>query len=443
VPSRKNPFLDVNDADVLKAYALGIADGTSLTTFHPDIILCREEAATMLTRALKCAFIPGWALASDDGYRFVLKMPALFSDDAKISSWAKMSAYFMTANGFMKVMDNGDFAPRNTNAHEAAAGYANVSREQAIILALRMADTYRENPPRYRKGSTSDDFGRISVDMELLERMFPVFPRSDAADIIWYFLGGFWSATDNLYVGFVQHDGRPGIEYGLWESENRGFGALTGGRPTGRHSAEMIFNFPARAADGLMDALPEMNVTVYIDVSGLDQDGKINIKIAGHGHGDRYTYAYSHMGIATLCACFPAGYETGRLEYRALPYMRPLTVEILAAGLSDWSGMDFSLSADVSGSAVTVDWAADSGLFTEGGGAPKDDFTFHEAEVREWFMLDSLWHTIKENLGVDEIYYTMDGGKELRVPAIEYPTLFPREIPYLGSPFYFTHKGSK
>ncbi len=40
------------------------------------------------------------------------------------------------------------------------------------------------------------------------------------------------------------------------------------------------------------DARPERTVTVFIDVSGLDQDGKIRIMIEGHGSGDWYTYAY-------------------------------------------------------------------------------------------------------------------------------------------------------
>jgi hypothetical protein len=57
-------------------------------------------------------------------------------------------------------------------------------------------------------------------------------------------------------------------------------------------------------------------------------------------------------------------------------------------------------------------------------------------------MLDSLWCTIRENFGEADVYYTMDGGKELKVPVITWPALFPVDIPYLGSLFYYAHSGN-
>jgi hypothetical protein len=117
-------------------------------------------------------------------------------------------------------------------------------------------------------------------------------PRSDAADTIWNRLNGYWTATDNLFAGFVYQDGIPCITYGVWESEGLGLGELAGGTATGEYPAELTIRFPATEATAMDDARPERTVTVSVDTGGLDQDGKINIKIEGHGSGDWHTYAY-------------------------------------------------------------------------------------------------------------------------------------------------------
>jgi hypothetical protein len=117
-------------------------------------------------------------------------------------------------------------------------------------------------------------------------------PRSDAVDGIWHRLGGYWTAADNMFTAFVIRDGIPGIEYGVWESEGSGFGEFVNADPMSDYEAALTIRFPAAEADEISVARPESTVTVFIDVSGLDNDGKIRIKIEGHGDGDWYTYAY-------------------------------------------------------------------------------------------------------------------------------------------------------
>lgn len=143
----------------------------------------------------------------------------------------------------------------------------------------------------------------------------------------------------------------------------------------------------------------------------------------------------------TLYADFSGGVAGGEIKAIEIEYTGELTVEALAEGLSDWSGLGFLISADVSGDTVTVDWAADSALFA--GGRSNDGFAFQSEEARCWFMLDSLWHTVQAAFGTEKIYYTMDGGKALLVPAIAYPREFPPDIEYLGSPFYVHHSGAR
>jgi len=144
-PAAVNPFTDTSDAEVLKALNVGITDGVSDTAFAPDTLLNREQMATMLTRVYKKVVLSGWTLGTDGEYneqfRGMFTMPALFADDGNISSWAKDSVYFMAANGIIEGIDETDagavFGPKAVTEAEKAVGYAQATREQALLLAVR------------------------------------------------------------------------------------------------------------------------------------------------------------------------------------------------------------------------------------------------------------------------------------------------------------------
>ena len=137
-PVASNPFVDTKNTEVLKAYNLGITTGTSATTFEPNALLNREQAATMLTRTYKKATIDGWTIVDDSKFPLEYTKSNTFADDKDISSWAKDSVYFMNANGIINGVGDNKFAPKNTTSAEEAVGYANATREQAIIIATRM-----------------------------------------------------------------------------------------------------------------------------------------------------------------------------------------------------------------------------------------------------------------------------------------------------------------
>ena len=137
-PVANNPFVDTKNTEVLKAYNLGLTTGTSASTFEPNALLNREQAATMLTRTYKKATIDGWTIAEDSKYPLEYTKSNTFADDKDISSWAKDSVYFMNANGIINGVGDNKFAPKNTTSAEEAVGYANATREQAIIIATRM-----------------------------------------------------------------------------------------------------------------------------------------------------------------------------------------------------------------------------------------------------------------------------------------------------------------
>jgi len=140
IPAINNPFTDTRDIEVLKAYNLGITTGTAADKFSPDMLLNREQAATMLTRVFKRVSIPGWSIQTDSQFTLNYTKPEPFADDAKISGWARESVYFMVANDIIKGTGNNMFSPRATTPAEEAANYATVTREQALVIAVRMVE---------------------------------------------------------------------------------------------------------------------------------------------------------------------------------------------------------------------------------------------------------------------------------------------------------------
>lgn len=74
--ARENPFTDTSDPEVLKAYSLGLVNGTGATTYGPRQKLTREQAATMLTRVYKAAKLEGWTLSADSQFPLNYTAPA-------------------------------------------------------------------------------------------------------------------------------------------------------------------------------------------------------------------------------------------------------------------------------------------------------------------------------------------------------------------------------
>jgi hypothetical protein len=140
-PASSNPFIDTWDIDALRAFNAGIMVGTAPDRFSPDNTLTRQEAATALTRVYKKWHFQNWTLETDANFPLHFQHPPLFADDAAISSWARNSVYFMYANGIIQGLGNNMFGPRAVTPEEVARGYARATREQAIVIALRMIES--------------------------------------------------------------------------------------------------------------------------------------------------------------------------------------------------------------------------------------------------------------------------------------------------------------
>ncbi len=137
----------------------------------------------------------------------------------------------------------------------------------------------------------------------------------------------------------------------------------------------------------------------------------------------------------TLYANFTA--KNGEVFFKE-SLLEQVTAFSLAEELSKWSGLRFSLqSVRATKNSITIDWATDASLFSSLPQiAQKEHFTFHSLDALRWFMLDSLAHTLRKNLSIEEVYYTMHGGQELMLPQLQPQNTFPLLEPYVHSPYY-------
>lgn len=116
------------------------------------------------------------------------------------------------------------------------------------------------------------------------------------------------------------------------------------------------------------------------------------------------------------------------------------TAEELARELSDLTGMDFTITASKTDDGLIVDWAADSTLIAgRDDREQKEDFRFYDYDSMSWFMMDSLWRTLTANLDAENIFYTMDSGRNLVLEKMSPAITIPADTPYMGSTFYLSH----
>ena len=122
---------------IMKAYNIGAILGYSDEIFAPDDLLLREQLAAMLCRVYKKAEWPDWTIDTDDEYTINYSGVRKFADDELISDYARPSVYFMVKYNVLSGIGDNKFAPKNSTPAEESIGYANATREQAIVMSLR------------------------------------------------------------------------------------------------------------------------------------------------------------------------------------------------------------------------------------------------------------------------------------------------------------------
>ncbi|NLT57347.1 MAG: hypothetical protein GXX99_00095 [Clostridiales bacterium] len=134
-PVSPSPFKDTDNPQILKAFALGITQGTSATAFSPEVPINREQCATMLFRTIK-AIHPGGEYATQ-GMKD-------FPDQRDISAFAAEGTKFMSKLGIIKGDAEGNFMPKATTTAQTAAGYGMATREAAVLMGVRTYDKMDE-----------------------------------------------------------------------------------------------------------------------------------------------------------------------------------------------------------------------------------------------------------------------------------------------------------
>ena len=120
-----NPFSDVKDTDwfkdaILKCNAAGIMNGTSATTAKPDAPISRQDAVTMMSRALGIE-------ADGDS--------TSFDDNGSIGSWAVGFVNAMAKRGIVNGRSEGMFAPTG-----------DIKRGEIATILDRAITTYVNTP---------------------------------------------------------------------------------------------------------------------------------------------------------------------------------------------------------------------------------------------------------------------------------------------------------
>ena len=115
-----NPFKDITDDYVIKAYHLGITVGVSNTEFGKGTIT-REQMSTMIVRSLTKA---------KKDTNIDLDKITKFADDNEMHGWGRPSIYFMSSKGIIQGVGDNRFDP---------LGEAKI--EEAIAIALRCLTT--------------------------------------------------------------------------------------------------------------------------------------------------------------------------------------------------------------------------------------------------------------------------------------------------------------
>lgn len=115
-------FTDCTELDVRKAYAAGIVNGTSATTFSPDSKLTREQLATMLWRAADY-------IQQQTGNQALTAGGSLtgYTDADSVSDYAEEAVATLAAYGIMKGTSATALSPQQ-----------NCPVEQSVLLTYRM-----------------------------------------------------------------------------------------------------------------------------------------------------------------------------------------------------------------------------------------------------------------------------------------------------------------
>ncbi|MEA4911785.1 MAG: hypothetical protein VB092_04105 [Oscillospiraceae bacterium] len=170
----------------------------------------------------------------------------------------------------------------------------------AVLLLFALAgcaETAAQDPadaPKQDSGTSADEPTKSGGEKG---EITPTAPASGASAEALYerwgsSLVGYWSAAEGRFACMDMEDSHSAVFYsGVWDAGGgRGFGSVTSLAATGDAELTAAVTWPAVEAGEAADAAKELTLTVVFDYAGLEQDGKIRIKV-GDGDWQQYMFA--------------------------------------------------------------------------------------------------------------------------------------------------------
>lgn len=111
-----NPFTDTTNNEVIKAYKLGITNGTAPDKFSPNNLISRQEICVMLVKTMQAAL---------PGVNIQVANPNVFADEGSIASWATPYVKYSFNKGIMTGTGGNAFDPLNITPREQAIAIIN------------------------------------------------------------------------------------------------------------------------------------------------------------------------------------------------------------------------------------------------------------------------------------------------------------------------------
>jgi len=146
----ENPFSDTNDEDIIKAYQLGVVNGTSATTFSPEQAITRQEMAIMLIKAAKKLDELSGTHMTDD----LVITDIQFNDEEDIAEWALKYVKEAYAIGILSGVGDNKINP---------LGFATTEQSVALTIRLFNLSTATELSPDNNEDLTISNFPPVSL----------------------------------------------------------------------------------------------------------------------------------------------------------------------------------------------------------------------------------------------------------------------------------------
>ncbi|GMK42788.1 hypothetical protein PCCS19_58480 [Paenibacillus sp. CCS19] len=219
VASAISPFTDVSKNAwyygwIQAAVQLGIADGTSASTFSPTKSVTRQEAALLLVRALRQSTV---ATGTSNG----------FKDAASIASWAQPAVAAAKKLGLLKGDSAGNFRPTDSITREEAAAMLERVLQNAKWSAALKQQTNDSIRLGWQYGQTTPEFEQTVLQ----SNVNTLSPR-------WYFIGAAGTITDNTDKSLITWANR----------NNKKIWAMVGNRSDQELTHAVLSDSIARAA---------------------------------------------------------------------------------------------------------------------------------------------------------------------------------------------------